>query len=134
MAESLTGGLIGTRITDVPGASDVLPGLVSCRYASEVKFDVLGVPEGPVVSERGASAMAVGACRVLGADVGVGGHRRGRARRAGGPARRAPCAWRSRSVETSSPRCVRLPGDRPRIRQFATITLLDLLRRRLLET
>src|SRR5690606_15762968 len=40
-------------------------------YASEVKFDVLGVPEGPVVSAETASAMAAGARRVLGADVGV---------------------------------------------------------------
>ena len=41
-------------------------------YASEVKFDVLGVPEGPVVSEPAAAAMAEGARRVLGADVGLG--------------------------------------------------------------
>ena len=40
-------------------------------YASEVKFDVLGVPEGPVVSEAAARAMADGARRVLGADVGL---------------------------------------------------------------
>ena len=40
-------------------------------YASEVKFDVLGVPEGPVVTEEAAAAMAEGACRVLGCDVAV---------------------------------------------------------------
>ena len=40
-------------------------------YASEVKFELLGVPEGPVVSEEAAAAMADGARRVLGADVAV---------------------------------------------------------------
>ena len=40
-------------------------------YASEVKFDLLGVPEGPVVSEVAAAAMATGVRRVLNADVGL---------------------------------------------------------------
>ena len=40
-------------------------------YASEVKFDLLGVPHGPVISEPAALAMADGARRVLDADVGV---------------------------------------------------------------
>ena len=61
---------MGSRIADVPGASDVFRGSI-VSYASEVKFDVLGVPEGPVVSLEAAAAMAAGARRVLGADVGV---------------------------------------------------------------
>ena len=40
-------------------------------YASEVKFDLLDVPTGPVVSEQAALQMAEGARRVLGADVGL---------------------------------------------------------------
>ncbi len=48
VAESLTGGLITSRLTEVPGSSDVLRGGV-VSYASEVKFDLLDVPEGPVV-------------------------------------------------------------------------------------
>ena len=93
-AESVTGGLIASRLTDIPGASEVFRGSV-VSYASEVKYDVLGVPEGPVVSAEAAEAMAVGACRVLGADValavtGVAGPRRaGRhARRHGVPGHR----------------------------------------------
>ena len=70
IAESVTGGLIGARITDVPGASKVFRGGVT-SYASEVKFDLLGVPEGPVVTAEAAQAMAAGARRVLGADVGL---------------------------------------------------------------
>ena len=54
----------------MPGASDVFRGAV-VSYASEVKFDLLDVPEGPVVSEAAAGAMATGVRRVLGADVGL---------------------------------------------------------------
>src|SRR5437899_1263131 len=67
LAESVTGGLMGARLTDVAGASGFFRGSV-VSYASEVKFDVLGVPEGPVVTAEAAQAMAAGARRVLGAD------------------------------------------------------------------
>ena len=52
VAESVTGGLVGSRLTDVPGSSEWFRGSI-VAYASEVKFDLLGVPEGPVVSRRG---------------------------------------------------------------------------------
>jgi nicotinamide-nucleotide amidase len=55
-AESVTGGLIASRLTNIPGASDVFRGSV-VSYASEVKFDVLGVPR-PVISEEAAVAIA----------------------------------------------------------------------------
>ncbi|MDQ2677325.1 MAG: CinA family nicotinamide mononucleotide deamidase-related protein, partial [Actinomycetota bacterium] len=45
VAESLTGGMIGSRLVDHPGASDVFRGSI-VSYASEVKFDLLGVPRG----------------------------------------------------------------------------------------
>lgn len=135
VAESLTGGMMGSRICDVPGASDVFRGSV-VSYASDVKFQVLGVPEGPVVSAEAASAMAAGARRVLGADVGVAvtgvagpdpqdglepgvvfvGFDLGPA---GGEA--GPQAFE-----------VRLFGGRQQIRQFAVITALSALRTRLL--
>ena len=54
VAESLTGGMMGSRICDVPGASDVFRGAV-VSYASDVKFELLGVPEGPVVSAAAAA-------------------------------------------------------------------------------
>lgn len=68
LAESVTGGLVSGRLTNIAGASEVLRGAV-VSYASEVKFDVLGVTNGPVVSPEAAVEMAVGAQRVLGADV-----------------------------------------------------------------
>ncbi len=70
VAESLTGGGIGARLTSIAGASRVFRGGV-VAYASDVKFDVLGVPHGPVVNETTAAHMARGVCRVLRADVGL---------------------------------------------------------------
>lgn len=74
-AESLTGGLVTARLTDVPGSSEMVRGGV-VSYATEVKVDVLGVPAEVVsvhgvVSQECAEAMADGARRVLGADWGV---------------------------------------------------------------
>jgi len=130
-AESVTGGLIASRLTDVPGASDVFRGAV-VSYASEVKYDVLGVPVGPVVSDDAAMAMAEGACRVLGCDVAVA---------VTGVA--GPDAQEGVPVGTvfmglcvdgeAEATMIRLPGDRARVRQFATISALDWLRRRLVE-
>lgn len=74
-AESCTGGMVAARLTDRAGSSSyVLGGIVS--YANEVKVRVLGVPAGLIddlgaVSEPVAAAMAEGACRATGADIGV---------------------------------------------------------------
>ena len=130
VAESLTGGLVGARITAVPGASDFFRGAV-VSYAGEVKRELLGVPEGPVVSEVAAVAMARGAARILGADVGLG------VTGVAGPAEQdgqpVGTVWLGVSLDgTASATRVRLPGGREQIRQLATISLLDLLRRRLI--
>jgi len=74
-AESCTGGLIASRITDVPGASDYLiEGIVS--YSNQAKMDLLGVPAGLLaeygaVSESVARAMAEGVRRRSGADYAI---------------------------------------------------------------
>jgi nicotinamide-nucleotide amidase len=70
VAESLTGGELAARFASAPGASDWFRGGI-VAYASEVKYDLLEVPVGPVVSETAAAAMAAGACRLLGADIAV---------------------------------------------------------------
>lgn len=75
VAESCTGGLVASRITDVPGASDYFLGAV-VAYANEVKERVLGVPaatlaEHGAVSEETAVAMAVGVRALMGADYAV---------------------------------------------------------------
>ncbi|WP_421083438.1 CinA family protein [Rothia nasimurium] len=74
-AESLTGGMVGSLLCSVPGASAVYRGGV-ISYATEVKASVLGV-DADLLAERGAVdpdvalAMAAGAARVCGADYGV---------------------------------------------------------------
>ncbi|HET7551830.1 MAG TPA: competence/damage-inducible protein A [Gemmatimonadaceae bacterium] len=75
IAESCTGGLIGARLTAVPGSSDVFVGGV-VAYANSIKQSMLGVPEELIrrvgaVSEEVAKAMAAGARERTGADVGI---------------------------------------------------------------
>ncbi|MCL2310153.1 MAG: competence/damage-inducible protein A [Proteobacteria bacterium] len=70
VAESLTGGGIGTRLTSVAGASRVFRGGI-IAYASDVKFETLDVPPGPVVSEEVATRMARNVRQILHADVGL---------------------------------------------------------------
>lgn len=74
-AESLTAGMLSSRVADVPGASQVLLGGV-VSYATAVKIQVLGVPrslveEHGVVSAACAQAMAAGVVRLTGADLGI---------------------------------------------------------------
>lgn len=129
-AESLTGGLIASRLVDVVGASRWFRGGV-VAYTPDVKRDVLGVPVGPVVSEAAAVAMARGAARSLRADVGLG------ITGVAGPDSEEGVAPGTVYVGLSLPGdeveavTLTLPGDRPRIRQYSAISALDLLRRRL---
>jgi nicotinamide-nucleotide amidase len=130
VAESLTGGLVGARLTNVAGASGFFQGSI-VSYDTKVKFDLLGVPEGPVVSEPSACAMADSACKLLEADVGLG------VTGVAGPAEQdgqpVGTVFMAVSIDGDT-QCVRvqLPGVRDQVRQFATISLLDFLRRRLL--
>lgn len=130
IAESLTGGLVGARIADVPGASETFRGSLA-SYATEVKRDVLGVTAEHVVSRDCAEQMATGAQRVLGADVGIS------ATGVAGPTPQDDqpigTVWFGMALPGLPVESVqtRLPGDRFRVRQFATISLLNLLRLRL---
>jgi len=67
-AESLTSGAVASALGAAPDASSWFRGAV-VAYASEVKFELLGVRRGPVVTEDAALAMARGAARRLGADL-----------------------------------------------------------------
>jgi nicotinamide-nucleotide amidase len=130
LAESVTGGLVAARLTAIPGASDVLRGSV-VSYASGVKYGVLGVPEGPVVTPEAAVAMAEGARRVLGADVGLAlTGVAGPAEQEGQPAGTLHIGLAI--GETAEHHSLRVPGQREQMRQFSVITALDLLRRRIL--
>ena len=76
LAESCTGGLVTSRLTDVRGASAYLIGSVVC-YSNEIKEKQLGVPHQTLldygaVSDPTARAMAEGIRRLNGTDIGVG--------------------------------------------------------------
>lgn len=129
VAESLTGGYVAGRLCAVPRASSAFRGGV-VAYSSAVKFDLLGVPEGPVVTEAAAVAMADGVRAVVGSDIGLATTGVAGPTEAEGQPVGTVCLGivgpnGQRSIT------VRLPGDRERIRQFSAITLLDLLRRSL---
>ena len=131
VAESVTGGLVGGRLTNVAGSSRVFRGGV-ISYASDVKFGVLGVTPGPVVSEGAAAEMAVGARRVLGCDValaltGVAGPDEQDGRPAGTLC--VAAAFPDGSTVTTT---AMLPGVRDQMRQMSVITALDFLRKQLL--
>jgi len=76
-AESLTGGNVSAGLSAIEGASEWFAGGV-VAYAPEVKFDLLGVDRGPVITSTTARQMARGVARLLHADfavatTGVGG-------------------------------------------------------------
>lgn len=130
LAESVTGGLVAGRITNVPGASDVFRGGI-VSYASDVKFDVLGVPRGPVVSEAAAAAMAVGAQRLLNSHVALA------LTGVAGPDEQDGMPVGTLCVgiaigEAAHTRTLRIPGARDQMRQMSVISAMDLLRRALL--
>ncbi len=132
LAESVTGGLVAGRLTNVAGSSDVLRGSI-VSYASEVKFDVLGVTPGPVVSESVAVEMATGARRVLGADVGLA------LTGVAGPADQdgvkpgTLCVGLALPDGSTQSRTLQLPGVRDQMRQLSVISALDFLRRAVAE-
>jgi nicotinamide-nucleotide amidase len=132
LAESLTGGLIGARLVNVPGSSHWFKGCI-VAYDSAVKHTILGVPPGPVVSTAAAEAMALGARSALGADVGLG------ITGVAGPDEQDGQRPGTVFVGIALPdtavfsQQLFLPGDRDRVRQFSSISALDMLRRSLID-
>jgi len=142
VAESCTGGLLASRLTDVPGSSDYVErGLVA--YSNVAKEDWLGVPatmiaEHGAVSEPVAIAMARGIRDRARVDVGVGVT--GIAGPGGGSDRKpvgtvvVAVARSGRSESDVRVRTSRFPGDRALIKSQASQAALDMVRRWLLET
>ena len=135
-AESVTGGLIAARITDVPGASSTFRGGV-VTYATDTKPAVLDVDEA-LISDHGivsapvARAMAAGARKTLGAEVGLA------TTGVAGPTELEGTPVGMVVLAVSGPlgefdRQVRLPGERDNVRRLATAAALNLVRLYLLE-
>jgi PncC family amidohydrolase len=132
-AESCTGGMIGSLLTDVPGISaHYLGGVVS--YANEAKSSLLGVPaaliaEHGAVSEPVARAMAEGVREVLGADLGLAVT--GVAGPTGGTAEK-PVGLVHFALATPGETLAFtrvMPGDRSFVRGFSANLALNLVRR-----
>lgn len=137
VAESCTGGLLGGRLSAVPGASAHFVGGV-IAYDNAVKTQQLGVPaaliaEHGAVSEPVVLAMAQGAARAFGtaaamAITGIAGPDGGSAEKPVGTVWFAAlCDGRARAVRRV------MPGDRHEIRERAAQAALDLLRKLLAE-
>jgi nicotinamide-nucleotide amidase len=138
VAESCTGGMLGARLTAIPGSSEVVLGGV-IAYANEVKESQLDVSAETLrvhgaVSEETAREMAAGACERFGAPVGVA--ITGIAGPGGGTPEKpvgtvciaVAAAGAVRSVK------VQMIGDRDEIRRRSAQAALNLVRRTLTET
>ena len=135
-AESCTGGLLAKRITDVPGASRYFErGFVT--YSNQAKVQMLGVQAADLEAHGAVSApvaeqLARGARHVSGAEVGIGitgiaGPEGGTATKPVGTVFIAVSSPKGEAVRT-----FRFMGNRVAVRERATQTALDLVRRHLL--
>ncbi len=134
VAESLTGGLISSRIVSVPGASQFFKGSV-VSYATSVKRNLLGVSSEEVVSKQAALEMAKGVMSALDAEVGIS------TTGVAGPDSQEDqpvgtvwvglCIARADGLFTEAKEFKFPSGDRATIRSLTAISLMDLLRRRL---
>lgn len=135
VAESCSGGLLGGRLTAIPGSSEVFLGGV-IAYDNEVKRELLGVSEqalreGGAVSEGVVREMAAGARNAVHASVGLA------ITGIAGPGGATPdkpvgTIWICADIEgQSEASLLRLWGDRDEVRQRSAQWTLDLLRRRL---
>ncbi len=136
VAESCTGGLVGQRLSEWPGASDFFWGGMIV-YEDSAKIELLGVSEATLhrhgaVSEETARAMAEGASRCSGADcalavTGIAGPSGGSEEKPVGT------VWLAASVNDETvTRRRHYPGTRDMVRMRAAQGGLDLLRRTLL--
>lgn len=138
-AESCTGGLLAARLTERPGSSEYFVGAI-VAYSNEVKMARAGVPRELIeahgaVSAEVARALADGARKELGADVGVG--ITGVAGPGGGTDEKpVGLVWLSVTTGAHPPsdpitRSINLPGGRADVRERATTIAMHLVRRAL---
>ena len=137
VAESCTGGLITSRLTDVPGSSRYVDQAI-VAYANDAKTALLGVPkafieEHGAVSEAVAVAMAHGIRASAAADVGVAAT--GIAGPGGGTPQKPVGTVAVAAItpaETRS-RLFQFVGDREQVKFQASQAALDMVRRMLLQ-
>jgi len=135
VAESCTGGLLSERLTRVAGSSSYFLGGMVC-YSNELKTTLAGVPADLIAKHGAASlavaqAMAEGVRKRTGASLGIG--ITGVAGPGGGTAEKpVGLAFVALADEKGTQvREFRFPGDRERVRHWATQMALEVVRRRL---
>jgi nicotinamide-nucleotide amidase len=125
-AESMTGGMVTARLTEVPGSSAVVKGGI-VAYDTELKRKLLALPDVPgVVTEEAAVALATGARSLLGVDVAVSV-----TGSAGPEPLEKPVGTVMIGVATPEDvraRELRFTGDRDRIRAYGSTAALHLAR------
>lgn len=134
-AESCTGGLLGKRLTDPPGASQVFVGGI-VAYDNQVKIDHVGVPRDALeangaVSEAVARGLAAGVAGRFGVETGIG--ITGVAGPGGGSEEKpVGTVWIGTSVEgRDEARLHRFSGDRNAVRERAAQAAMAALYRRI---
>ncbi len=134
VAESCTGGLIGARLSAIPGSSDVFIGGI-LSYENSVKREWLGVSDSDLedhgaVSEEVAAKMAKSVREGMKTDIGIS--TTGVAGPGGGTAAKpVGMVWVALDGITTQARCLRLFGTRDEVRQRAVQAALDMVRRSL---
>jgi nicotinamide-nucleotide amidase len=134
VAESCTGGMLGERLTNIPGSSDVFLGGV-IAYHNDVKKELLHVTAHDLnkhgaVSEQVALQMAAGISERTKADVGVSVT--GIAGPGGGtPEKPVGLVWVAVHASEAKARRFHVGGDRAEIRQRAAQAALEMVRRAL---
>jgi nicotinamide-nucleotide amidase len=133
VAESCTGGLLGARLTTLPGSSAYFAGGV-VAYSNEAKRDLLGVDAGLIdehgaVSPEVAEAMADGALERFGADAacavtGIAGPDGGTEEKPVGYV----CFCAKLATGEVLPRDIVVPGDRGDVRDRSAVIAMHLLR------
>jgi nicotinamide-nucleotide amidase len=139
IGESCTGGLVTSRLTDIPGSSAWVERAV-VAYSNAAKVSLLGVREADIaahgaVSEVVAVAMAEGVRRLAGVDVGVG--ITGIAGPTGGSESKPVGTVCLAVAHPDGPAVVktnRYPGERTYVKAFASLGAIDLVRRVLVES
>jgi len=131
VAESLTGGLASARLSAISGSAEVFRGSLFCDSA-DVRSKIIGARSGPQVTAEAAKAMAAGVRTLFGADVGLA------ATGVAGPDEQEGqppgTVWLGLAIgDDAEAQEIKLPGDPNRVRQYAVISLLNLLRLRLLD-
>ena len=137
IAESCTGGLVTSRLTDIPGSSGYVD-LAIVAYSNQAKVELLGVSDA-VIQQHGAVSEPVALAMATGARA--RGRRTSVSESPGLPApgaapsrsRSARCGWRwlVRAMKTRT-RTARFPGGREQVKFQASQATLDMIRRGLL--